>query len=213
MVTAEVLLFIAAEPREFAGLLARTGPGTPLESPARFTREVRVQGRRAILLANGPGPRVVNLALAGIVVEKWKVSQVVSAGFCGALDPALRVGDIVTEGIWSEDRVVVTAEEKRALRERTGARVVEMEYAAVAAKAREWGLPCRAMKAVSDTAQEDLPLNFNQYRDQEGRFQLPRIAIAGLLRPFSALPALLRLDRNSKLAADKLGAFIADCKF
>jgi adenosylhomocysteine nucleosidase len=213
MATAETLLIVAAESRELAGLLRRTGPGAPVESPARFAREVRLRGRRAVLIANGPGPRLVRQALAENVWKKWNVTQLISAGFCGALDPELRVGDIVTDGIWSQDRVATTAEQKRQLRERTGARVVEMEYAAVVAVASSWGLPCRAAKVVSDTAQEDLPLDFNQYRDQEGRFQSPRIALAGMLRPFSTLPALLRLNRNSKLAAEKLGAFLADCKF
>ena len=109
--------------------------------------------------------------------------------------------------------VIVTADEKRRLRERTGATVVEMEFAAVQKIAREWGVPCRAVRVVSDTAGEDLPLDFNRYRDGEGRFQIGRIALAGLLRPFTALPGLMRLDRQSQVAAESLGAFLADCKF
>lgn len=208
MATADVLI-VAAEAREFSGLLRRM-ESQPLHWPgAAFARRC---GRR-ILLANGPGPRLVRQALSSPAAREWKVAQVISAGFCGALDPALRLGDIVTEGIWSEDRVAVTAEDKRLLREKTGARAVEMEYAAVAAKAREWGLPCRAVKVVSDTAQEDLPLDLNRYRDAEGRFQLGRIAMAGMLRPFTVLPRLIVLDRNSRLAADKLGEFFANNEF
>ena len=158
--------------------------------------------------------------------DTFHVKEFVSVGFCGALDPALKVGDIVVWGgpvetklpyvegeIWSEDRVIVTADEKRRLRERTGATVVEMEFAAVQKIAREWGVPCRAVRVVSDTAGEDLPLDFNRYRDGEGRFQIGRIALAGLLRPFTALPGLMRLDRQSQVAAESLGAFLADCKF
>jgi hypothetical protein len=205
------ILFVAAEAREFDGLLRRV-PSQPFPWPnTKFAREASLQGRRTILLANGPGPRVVNQMLAKLVVED--VSLVISTGFCGALDPSLKVGDIVEGSIWSEDRVAVTIEEKRELWERTGARVVEMEYAAVAAKAAAWGLPCRAIRVVSDTAQEDLPLNFNRYRDGDGRFQLQRIAMAGIVRPFTALPGLMRLDRNSRTASEKLGAFLANCQF
>lgn len=215
MATADTLLLVAAEAREFAGLLKRVSSKEVSGTGAAFAREVQLGGRRAILLANGPGPRVVNQMLKDFVKEN--VSEVVSTGFCGALDPELKVGDIVTsengDGIWSEDRVAVSVEEKRQLRERTGSRVVEMEYAAVAAKAAEWGVSCRAIRVVSDTAQEDLPLDFNRYRDDDGRFQLTRIAVAGLMRPFSALPELMRLDRQSRIASEKLGEFLANCKF
>jgi adenosylhomocysteine nucleosidase len=154
--------------------------------------------------------------LSSPVLKEWNITEVISTGFCGALDPTLRIGDIVIAGegeIWSEDRVAVRAEDKRRLREKTGARVVEMEYAAVRAKAAEWGVPCRAVRVVSDSATEDLPLDLNRYRDAQGRFQLTRIALSGILRPFSVLPKLMQLDRNSKLASERLGAFFVDSKF
>jgi nucleoside phosphorylase len=206
------VLIVAAEAREFAGVVRRVG-GTELRAPGiAFAREVQLRGRRAILVANGPGPRLVNQMLDSPVMKEWNVTEVISTGFCGALDPALAIGDIVVETreIWSEDRVAVRAEDKRRLRETTGARVVEMEFAAVQTKAAEWGVPCRAVRVVSDTAGEDLPLDLNLYRDAEGRFQLIRIALAGVLRPFTVLPGLLRLDRNSRIAAEKLGEFFVN---
>jgi adenosylhomocysteine nucleosidase len=215
MATASILL-VAAEAREFSGLLARI-PGKPVALPeAAFAHEISLQDRRTILLANGPGPHLVKQMLSSPVLKKWNITEVISTGFCGALDPTLRIGDIVIAGegeIWSEDRVAVRAEDKRRLREKTGARVVEMEYAAVRAKAAEWGVPCRAVRVVSDSATEDLPLDLNRYRDAQGRFQLTRIALSGLLRPFSVLPKLMQLDRNSKLASERLGAFFVDSKF
>ena len=149
----------------------------------------------------------------------------ISVGFCGALDPALRIGDIVVTGefreggdapfvsgeVWSQDRVAVTAEEKRELRRTTGAAVVEMESAAVAAKAREWGVPFRQVRAVSDAAGDDLPLDFNRYRDSEGRFSRVRIGFAALARPL-AIPGLIRLDRNCRVASESLGEFLARCQ-
>ena len=88
-----------------------------------------------------------------------------------------------------------------------------MESAAVARKAAEWGVPFRCVRAVSDTAAEDMPLDFNLYRDADGRFSRTRIALAALARPFTAIPALLRLDRNCRIAAESLGDFFADCRF
>jgi len=198
-------LILAAESREFARVVKRS---------------------EWVLLANGPGPRLAAEALDHVLRKQGKVDGIVSTGFCGALDPALGVGDIVVSGdvvasprpfvrgeILSLDRVAVTAVEKRLLRERTGAAAVEMESAAVAAKAREWGVPFRCIKVVSDTAAEDLPLDFNLYRDAAGRFSRSRIALAAMRRPFSAIPKLLRLDRNCRHAAEKLGEFFADCQF
>jgi nucleoside phosphorylase len=211
------LLIIAAEPREVAGILAQCGPSKPIQWPgAVFAHEVSIRGRRTIVLGNGPGPHLVNQALDPSVLKDRSVKEIISTGFCGALDSTLKIGDIVIAGasdICSVDRVAVTAGEKERLRKETGARIVEMEYAAIAKIARRWDIPCRAVRVVSDTAQEDLPLDFNLYRDKDGRFQTGRIAAAGLLRPFTVLPGLMRLGRNSRIAAEKLGAFFANCEF
>jgi adenosylhomocysteine nucleosidase len=196
-----------------------------LDWPVRFAREAHWKGDRWLMIANGPGPRLIDEALR----LKPEVTAVISTGFCGALDPALRVGDIVagnsgrlrkagsvpfhTGAILSTDRVAVDASEKSALRAQTGAIAIEMESAAVARKAAEWSLPFYCIRSVSDTAAEDLPIDFNKYRDAEGRFSRTRIAVAALARPFTRVPALLRLERNCKLAAESLGEFFADCRF
>jgi adenosylhomocysteine nucleosidase len=212
MATAETWLVVAAERREFDGILKRFGKSSKLDWPAEFAREANWKGARWLLVANGPGSRLVERALA----QKMEVSGMISTGFCGALDPALQIGDIVKGGeseILSIDRVAVTAAEKSALRARTGAAAVEMEAAAVARKAREWGVPFYCVRAVSDTARDDMPLDFNRYRDSEGRFGRARIALAALSRPFSTVPGLLRLDHNCRLASKALGEFFADCRF
>ncbi len=172
------------------------------------------RSERWVLMANGPGARLVDRlfrisreAAREALGGRWDIEGVMSVGFCGALDPALRVGDIVQEGVLTLDRVAVTAAEKRELRERTHAAAVEMESAAVEAKAREWGVEFRCVKAVSDLASEDLPFDFNRYRDVEGRFSRGRIAAAAILRP-ARIPALMRLDRNCRIAAEKLGEFL-----
>ena len=201
-------LIVASEERELAGIAKR-----------RLSRNSHAA---EMLLASGPGPRLVNEALR----EKRNVAGIVSVGFCGALDPALEIGDILVAGegvesarrflrgeILSVDRVIVTAAEKRAVRAKTGAIAVEMESAAAEAKAREWGLPFRCIKAVSDTAGDDMPLDFNAYRDAQGRFRRPAIARAALRHPFTILPGLMRLEANCRKAAEKLGEFLGDCTF
>ena len=218
-------LLVAAERREFSGILERFGASSKLGWPVEFACEARFGGDRFLLVANGPGPRLVDQALE----NKIEVNGIVSTGFCGALDPALRVGDVLVDGapaavlsggvrvvpdaaFLSIDRVAVTALEKRAWREKTGAAAIEMESAAVAAKAAAWGVPFFSIRAVSDQASEDLPLDFNRYRDAAGRFSRTRIAWAAMARPFTRVPALLRLDRNTKIAARSLGEYFAHCR-
>jgi len=217
MAIARTWLLVAAEKREFDGILQRFGASSNWDWPAEFAREARFGGDRFLLAANGPGPRLAARALE----KRIAVDGIISTGFCGALDSALRVGDIVlgrSEScpagveILSMDRVITTAKERRELRESTGAAAVEMESAAVARKAAEWGVPFRCIRAVSDSAAEDLPLDFNLYRDEEGRFSRRRIALAALARPFTRVPALLRLDRNTKIAARSLGDYFAHCR-
>jgi hypothetical protein len=201
-------LVVAAERRELDGFLKRCGPPARFEWPAEFACEVERNGDRWLLIANGPGSRLVEQALK----KRIEVNGIISTGFCGALDPSLQVGDLVKDRIHSSDRVVVTASEKALLRKETGADAVDMESAAIAGKAAEWGVPFYAVRAVSDRAEEDMPLDFNAYRDAAGRFSRARISLAALARPFTAIPALLRLDRNCRIAAESLGDFFADCR-
>ena len=208
-------LVVAAERREFDGLLkravaVRSRMQRGAERVADFVQEIEFRGDRWILIANGPG--ILAAQAASEVLKQLTVDGIISTGFCGALDPELRVGDILRE-VHTIDRVAVTAAEKRGLRARTGARAVDMESAMLANLAAERQIPFQSIRAVSDTAQEDMPLDFNLYRDDQGRFSRARIALAGLARPFSRVPALLRLDRNSKIAAESLGEYFAACSF
>jgi adenosylhomocysteine nucleosidase len=216
-------LMVAAEAREFEGILKRADDVRALPwQGASFSREAAWKNRRWFLVANGPGPRLVERALE----RKHQVDRILSIGFCGALDPTLQIGDIVVSGevpkglqtsfvqgeVVSVDRVAFTAREKSDLRASTGAAVVEMESAAVARKAREWDVPFGCVRVVSDVAGDDLPLDFNQYRDADGRFERTRIALAALGRPFTVLPRLVRLDRDCRRAAERVGEFLANCE-
>lgn len=176
------------------------------------------------VVKSGPGFRAARAAaMAAIAEERPKL--VVSAGTCGALDPLLKMGEVrvvsrvlselgefeplklkgVEAVLRSQDRVAVTAADKRKLFE-TGAQIVDMEAAAVAQVCAEMGVAFGCIKAVSDLASEDLSLDFNEYRDAEGRFQTARIAFAGMMK----IADLMRLQEQSKRAAKLLGAAIDD---
>jgi adenosylhomocysteine nucleosidase len=216
-------LLVGAEKREFDGIQAKLGTGKPMVWPeAQFAQEVIANGARWWLVANGPGEELVKQALK----NRKAVTGIISIGFCGALDPALKIGDIVISGerpitkhpfvagvLYTSTRVAVTAKEKSALRQSTGAIAVDMEAATVERIAHEWGVPFRCVRVVSDTASEDMPLDFNQYRNAAGRFDLQRIILRAISSPFTVIPALLRLNENCRNASRKLGEFFADCRF
>ena len=217
-------LLVAAERREFDGIRKRFGEIAKLAWPGvRFAGEGHWRGDRWWMVANGPGEALVLDALK----DKKNVNAIISTGLCGALDPALRVGDIVVTpdvaiethaacvrgAIHTVDHVAVTSLEKRTLRNATGAVAVDMESAAVERKAAEWELPFFCIRAVSDRAGDTLPLDFNRYRDVRGDFSRTRIALAAMARPFTVMPQLIEFDRNCRRAVDALGDFLADCRF
>jgi adenosylhomocysteine nucleosidase len=207
-----------------------------LEWPVDFARKVWLNGRVALLVANGPGPKLAARAVE-VAREHEELTGLVSTGFCGALDPDLRVSDIFiataalsrdrkeafvqpiafspgsvrTGQLLSVDRVASTAAEKAELR-KTGADVIEMEASGVARKAAEYNLPFYCLRVVTDTAREDFPLDFNEARDADGRFSRTKILAAALRRP-SVFPQLIRFNRQCKTAAQALGDFIANTRF
>lgn len=231
-----MLAFVAAEAREFLGLLRRAERVVKLDWPIDFARMAWWNGQASLLVANGPGPKLAGRA-AAVAKEHEELKGLVSTGFCGALDPAFEAGDILiathilggdgteTPVQWpaaapgsaksgkllSMDRVAGTAAEKSALR-KSAADAVEMEAAGVAARAAEYKLPFYCIRVVTDTAQESLPLDFNRMRDTEGRFNRTRIVAAAIRRPL-VFPQLLDLNRKCRDAAQALGDFIADTRF
>lgn len=225
------VLLVAAERREFDGIRQRLGRTMERKDwGVGFACESVRNGERWVMLANGPGRALAGAALSENLireVSRENVKAIISTGYCGALDPKLRVGDIVVSeqtqvscsraftrgGVATCDRVAVTRAEKQALRAKTGAIAVDMEASAVESRARDLGVPYACIRVVSDTAAEDLPLDFNRYRTAEGRFSRTRIALAAMARPFSVMPALIEFDKRCQRASLALGDFLADCRF
>jgi adenosylhomocysteine nucleosidase len=100
-------------------------------------------------------------------------------------------------------RVAITVEEKRALRQATGADAVEMESSIIRAICRAHGIPSATIRVISDAADEDLPLDFNALLTSEQELNYPKLVLTLLSSP-SKIPALLRLQRQTQLAARRL---------
>lgn len=232
------MLFVAAEAREFSGLLRFCRAVRKLDWPLDWARSVELNRRQVFLAANGPGPKLAAEAMdvARRQAPDGSMDAVVSTGFCGGLDPGLEIGDIfvangiraggelvpvrtphsarrcATGALVSVDRVAQTMEEKRDLRA-SGASAVEMEAAGVLSRVREWGMPLYCIRCVTDLGNETFKIDFNAARRPDGRFSTPRILAAALRRPLAVGPELWELRNRCATAARALGEFIADCRF
>lgn len=172
------------------------------------------------------GPAAARRWIAGVLAGE-RPAGVLTCGFAGGLDPSRRVGDVLADTTaWpalapvlaslggraarfaTVPLVAVTVADKAALRARTGADAVEMESGEIIQVCREAGVPAAIVRVISDTAGEDLPLDFNAVMTADGRLSGPRLALAVAARPWR-IPALLRLGRNSAQAAERLGEVLA----
>lgn len=231
------VLVVAAEAREFAGLCQLVGSGKALSWPVAFARAIQRPEGVWVLVANGPGPKLAREA-ATVAGQRMKVDRVISAGFCGALDPAFRVGEVFAAGVVEDaqegsvypaelprgtrkyasgrlismDRVIVQQRERQDLW-RKGWAAVEMEAAGVAAWTAERSLPFACWRVVSDSGQESFSIDFNQMRRSDGRFAISRITAQALLHPIRVAPELIRLQRQASVAARAWGEFFAQCEF
>lgn len=149
-------------------------------------------------------------------------SLVLTCGFAGGLDARLPLGTVLfqadegfplTPGLRSAGaqpgsfhcagRVAVTVAEKAALRHATGADAVEMESSVIRELCRQRGIPSATVRVISDTAEEDLPLDFNALMTSDYRLNFLRLA-GRLARSPGKIPELMRFQKRANFAADRL---------
>jgi adenosylhomocysteine nucleosidase len=158
------------------------------------------------------------------VIAIFDPKVVCSAGFAGALDPKLRVGDMVRpstvinagdgsrtvvdggEGVLVSFGSVASPAQKSKLRESYGAEAVDMEAATVARAAEARGKQFTAVKAVSDEMDFEFPA-MERFVDVEGKFSQGHFAWYAAIRPW-LWPRVMRLARNSSRASRALCAYL-----
>jgi adenosylhomocysteine nucleosidase len=175
----------------------------------------------------GSDPESINLCissgLAGALKSAYQVGQVLAArsirteaeltdpsnnplaSSAPLLSFAEECGATVVEQFYSAVRVVGRAEEKRHLGERSDA--VEMESFEILLESAAYGIPAIAIRAISDSVDDDLPLDMNRIFTDEGQVSIPRVLGQVALHPTS-VPDLVRLGQNSKAAAESLARFL-----
>lgn len=173
-------------------------------------------GRDAII--TGMGRRNASTRFSQ-TLERLSPERVITCGFAGALDPKLKIGDVMFDEdfdagfgealrelgampgtFYCSTRVAVSTTEKAELRRTTGADAVEMESSVIRTLCREHRIPSATLRVISDTANEDLPLDFNALMTADQKISIPKLAGALVKSPRS-VPRLLELQRNTRLAA------------
>ena len=189
-------------------------------------QKLRGESDNVKIILVGMGKRNAERAIRAALAE-GSPELVLTCGFAGGLRPELTMGTVVfapdpetglepallAAGARSArfhcvDGVAATAEQKRALWEATGADAVEMESEIIRAVCREQKLPSATVRVILDTANEDLPLDFNQLMTADQRMDKSKLALA-LLKSPGKVGALLKLQQQSKAAAEKLGQVLA----
>ena len=185
-------------------------------------REFRFyETREAVLVCGGIGPEAARRAAEAVIVL-YSPDLLFSVGYAGALDPALKVGDLLMaaqvingsdgsrvdvskgQGILLSQSAVASVAQKSRLREFYGAQAIDMEASAVARAAEARGVRFRAIKVISDEFNFELPAD-GRFVDSEGRFRQARFALHALVRPWLWLP-LVHLAKNSARATRSLCA-------
>lgn len=191
-------------------------------------REARVIARDGVVVVAGGGDperleRELDAAAASAQV-------ILSSGIAGALDPTLKAGDVVISllfpgevggtflvgklyelfpeaylgAVVGSDSIVATLAQKTMLRARTGARAVDMESHIAARVAARHGIPCAALRTISDTASEQLPPAALLGMKPDGTMALGAV-LGSLARNPRQLPALLRTGIGAERAFRALG--------
>jgi adenosylhomocysteine nucleosidase len=198
-------------------------------------------GRRVLLLETGIGPERMEAALTWLLRQPlsggrvYRPRFVVSAGFSGALQEGIRVGDVVvatevadTEGgrwpatwpspdypwpgrrgrVLTVRRLVGDPEEKRALGREHAATAVDMEAAAAARVCALSSIPFGCIRAISDDVHTRLSPRLVSLLFA-GRVSAPRV-LAALARSPRLAGELWRLARQTRLAARQLAVALGE---
>jgi uridine phosphorylase len=136
-----------------------------------------------------------------------KIGNQLEPPYVGSYEKLLAAGAKQAK-FFCADHVATAAAEKKKMRDETGADAVEMESAAIHAVCAEKHIPCATVRVISDTANEDLPLDFNALAKPDKSLDFSKLFLTVAKSP-GKIGALMELQKKSKFAAEKLAEVLA----
>ena len=193
-------------------LLTGIGPKLAKDAAARVLAAEAGAVRVCVSSGLAGGLRAQH-AIGGVLAAKAAISETGRGGDASGVESssdslvsfASQAGATVVERFFSSARVIASAAEKKHVGELADA--AEMESFGVLRAARDAAVPAVAIRAISDTVDEDLPLDMNAAITEEGQVSVTRV-VGQLARHPQSLPAVMRIGKNSKQAAKSLCAFL-----
>ena len=191
-------------------VIARTREGRSGAARGEAALLVRVRVERVLVIGVSAGLTAA-LQTGDLLVghEVLNGGRAVPAPDADWKAAALKIDGAMKGRLVSTREIHCTPSAKAALRETVGAAVpaaADLETAAYAETAAAHGVPWLAVRAICDTADEELPLDFNQFLDDEGRIRRDQIVWYAMRHPV-AVPRLRELQRRVSLCADRLAGF------
>jgi adenosylhomocysteine nucleosidase len=209
---------VAALEREVGPLVKRW---RKLEREHEGRRFKFFESGQAALVCGGIGAEAARRATEA-VIALYRPELVLSVGFAGALDAALKVGEIFSpsrvidardgssveiargRGLLVSALTIAGMEQKAKLAESYAAQAVDMEAAAVARGAQARGVRFMAVKAISDESSFVMPA-IDGFVEANGQFRTGRFVIFLGLRP-RLWSSVIQLARNGGKASRALCA-------
>jgi adenosylhomocysteine nucleosidase len=121
------------------------------------------------------------------------------------LDQAARQGASVAGKLLTSKKLVLTSGEKK--RFGTFGDAVDMESFRIMAAAQGRGIPALTLRAISDTVEEDLPMDFSEHVSENGQIAVGRVLGKIAFSP-QIIPAMIRFGSRTKHVTERLDEFL-----
>jgi adenosylhomocysteine nucleosidase len=200
-------------------------------APYAELHALRLAGKPFLLAVAGAGAEN-SFRAAEHLAANYSLCGLVTLGFAGGLVEGLKVADVLLAdrvvdqatqesfacdtdlvpvrftrrgALLSASSVVATSAEKRRMGEQWRAVAVDMESAGVARAAFRAGLPFGALKAITDSAEQTLSIDFDRCRSEDKGLSVWSV-VCQAIRSFRGAGDLWRLAWNAREAAGALAA-------